>query len=283
VHELLFGPSGVPHSAAKPTSEAGIRQVKKLQLGAMEMAFVHSVSIGEESARKLSAVARTEGVALSIHAPYYINLNSREPDKVAASKERILKAARAGSWAGARNIALHLAFYHGDPPADVYGRVRDGLVECLARLSAEGICDVILRPEVMGGQAEFGTLDEVLDLSVELEGVLPCVDFAHLHARSAGGYNTYVEFAQVLRRIEERLGRRGLDDAHIHVSGIAYGPKGERNHLVLQESDFNYSALLQALIDFEVKGLVICESPNQEDDALLLQQTYHTLFSAPSD
>jgi deoxyribonuclease-4 len=277
MQELLFGPSGVPHSAARPTSEAGVRRVKELNLGCMEMAMVQRVSIGEESARKLHVLAQAAGVALSIHAPYYINLNSREPDKVGAAKERILKAARAGHWTGARNIALHLAFYHGDPPAQVYARVRDGLAECLACLSAESITDVVLRPEVMGQPVEFGTLDEVLALSVELDGIQPCLDFAHLHARSAGGYNTYDEFAQVLSRVEHKLGRRGLDDIHIHVSGIAYGPKGERHHLVLQESDFNYRALLQALRDFDVRGLIVCESPNQEDDALLLQETYREL------
>jgi deoxyribonuclease-4 len=274
---LFFGPSGVPHSAAKSTSEAGIRRVKELNLDCMELAYVQRVSIGEKSARKLRVLAQEEGVALSIHAPYYINLNSREPDKVEASKERILMAARAGHWTGARDIALHLGFYHDDPPARVYTRVRDGLAECLDRLRGEDITDVILRPEVMGQQAEFGTLDEVLDLSVELDGVLPCIDFAHLHARTEGAYNTYDEFVHVLRQVETRLGRRGLEDIHIHVSGIEYGPKGERNHVILQESDFNYRAFLQALKDLSVKGLVVCESPNQEDDALLLQKAYQEL------
>jgi deoxyribonuclease IV len=274
---LLFGPSGVPRSASKPTTEAGIRRIKELNLGCMEMAFVRRVSIGEESASKLRGLAQAESVVLSIHAPYYINLNSHEPEKVNASKERILMAARAGHWTGARNIVLHLAFYHDDPPSQVYARVCEALVECMTRLSAEGITDVILRPEVMGQQSEFGTLEEVLDLSTEINGILPCVDFSHLHARTTGAYNTYDEFAQVLSQVEHKLGQRGLEDIHLHVSGIEYGPKGERNHLNLQESDFNYRALLQALKDWNAKGLVVCESPNQEEDALLLQKTYQEL------
>ncbi len=241
------------------------------------MALVQRVGIGEETARKVRATAEAEGVRLSIHAPYYINLNSREPDKIEGARDRILKAARAGHWTGARDIALHLAYYHGDPPREVYARVKRHLAELLAILHDEGIDDVRLRPEVMGEPTQFGTLDEVLDLSAEIEGVLPCIDFAHLHARTIGGYNTYDEFCEILREVEAGLGRPALDDMHIHVSGIAYGPKGERNHLILEESDFNYEDFLRALKEFECHGLVVCESPNQEVDALLLQETYHSL------
>ena len=81
----------------------------------------------------------------------------------------------------------------------------------------------------------------------------------------------------MLLRVEERLGRAALDNMHIHVSGIDYGPKGEIKHLDLDESDFQYAELIKALADYNVKGIVICESPNLEQDALLLQATYHTL------
>jgi deoxyribonuclease-4 len=102
------------------------------------------------------------------------------------------------------------------------------------------------------------------------------MDFAHWHART-GIFNSYQEFTSILRQIKERLGKAALDNMHIHVSGIAYGKKGETKHLNLEESDFQYIELLRALKDYDVKGLVICESPNLEEDALLLQATYNTL------
>ena len=101
----------------------------------------------------------------------------------------------------------------------------------------------------------------------------PCIDFAHWHART-GKFNSYAEFTAILLQIEERLGRTALDNMHIHVSGIRYSKKGELNHLDLEESDFCYTELLRALKDYDVKGMVICESPNLEQDALLLQATY---------
>jgi deoxyribonuclease-4 len=43
------------------------------------------------------------------------------------------------------------------------------------------------------------------------------------------------------------------------------------------ESDFQYWEMLRTLKDYDVKGMVICESPNREEDALRLQATYNSL------
>jgi len=137
-----------------------------------------------------------------------------------------------------------------------------------------GVC---IRPETAGKVSQFGTVEEILNLCTEVEGLAPCMDFAHWHART-GGFNSYREFALVLLQIEEKLGRVALDNMHVHVSGIAYGGKGEIKHLNLKESDFQYAELLKALKDYDVKGIVICESPNLEEDALLLQATYNALL-----
>jgi deoxyribonuclease-4 len=249
--------------------------VAELGLGCMEMEFVRRASMGESTARIVAETAVRNGVQLSAHAPYYINLNAREPEKVRASQERLLQTARIASWCGARSVAFHTAFYLGDPPEQVYRVVKQRLQEVMEQLRQEDI-HVWIRPELMGREAQFGNLEELLDLSLELEMVAPCIDFAHYHARG-GKNNSYDEFISILSRIEERLGRSALDDIHIHVSGIAYGSKGEIKHLNMEESDFRYVELIRALKDLDVKGLVICESPNLEDDALLLQSTYQSL------
>jgi deoxyribonuclease-4 len=89
-----------------------------------------------------------------------------------------------------------------------------------------------------------------------------------------GKFNTHEEFSFVLKRVEERLGREGLDNMHIHVSGIEYSDKGEKKHLVFAESDFKYRELAQAFCDFNIQGMVISESPNLEVDALALKGEY---------
>ncbi|MCC6057402.1 MAG: hypothetical protein LM568_00600 [Desulfurococcaceae archaeon] len=105
----------------------------------------------------------------------------------------------------------------------------------------------------------------------------PCIDFAHLHVRTNGKYNTYEEFRQVSELIEKRLGREVLDNMHIYFSGIEYNEKGEVKHLNLKELDFNYRDHAKVLKEFKVKGIMISESPNLEEDALLLKQTYENI------
>jgi hypothetical protein len=85
--ELLFGTGGTPHSAKTPSAIDGIKRIAELGLGCMELEFVHGVRMAENSARMVAETAQSLGVKLSAHGPYYINLNAREPEKIAARKE----------------------------------------------------------------------------------------------------------------------------------------------------------------------------------------------------
>jgi len=272
---LLFGTGGTPHSSKSKSTMDGIRRIAELGLGCMEIEFVQGVKMGEAGARLVGEVASKAGVKLSAHGPYFINLNAHEPEKIRASQDRLLQTARIASICGAESVTFHAAFYLGDPPEKAYSVVKKYLEEVMHQLKRENN-RVWIRPEIMGKLSGFGSIEEVLSLSTELERVAPCLDFAHWHART-GNFNSYQGFASILQQVEERLGRAALDNMHIHVSGIDYGKKGEIKHLNLKESDFHYAELLKALKDYDAKGIVICESPNLEEDALLLQATYKTL------
>jgi deoxyribonuclease-4 len=273
---LLFGTGGVPVSAESRSTEAGIERITELGLGCMEVEFVQGVKMRSEVAVAVGELAARKKIALTAHGPYYVNLNAVEPQKVHMSKERILQTARIAALFGARSITFHAAFYLKDSPAQTYAMVKKHLQEVVNTLRKEGN-KVTISPEVTGKPSQFGTLEELLQLSSEIEGVLPCIDFSHWHART-GKANSYQEFLAVLDMVENRLGRRGLDNMHIHLSGIAYGSKGEIKHLMLRDSDLRYAELLKALKERRAKGVVVCESaPYLEQDALLLQQTYRAL------
>ena len=272
---LRFGPAGIPLRAKARSTKQGVIEVKALGLDAMEVEFVRRISLTEQTAREVASVARGLDVALTVHAPYYVNLASPDKSKAEASAQRVYQSAVIGYAAGAWSVCFHAAYYMGRSSEEVYSIVKEALKSIVAKLRDEGI-EIWLRPEATGSPAEFGALDELLRLSSELEMVMPVIDFAHLHARSNGAFNSYEEFCSVLSAVENALGRDSLNNLHIHVSGIEYGDKGEIRHINLRESDFRYEDLVRALKDFNVKGVVISESPNLEEDALLMKKLYES-------
>ncbi|MBI3758472.1 MAG: hypothetical protein HY269_01805 [Deltaproteobacteria bacterium] len=134
---------------------------------------------------------------------------------------------------------------------------------------------VTLRPETMGKIAMLGSFEDTLEMSTEVEGVQPCIDFAHLHARPGdGSVNSYAEWDALLKKLKKKLGASALKNMHIHLSGIEYGPKGEKKHLPFADADLKYKALFKALADHKCSGRILCESPKMEDDAVLLMKAW---------
>ena len=247
--------------------------MKSLGLGAMELEFVHSVNISKEKAPEIRKIAEDNEIILTCHAPYFINLNSLEKPKVKASIERILNSARILNLCGGYSVCFHPGFYMKTDKKTAYDNVKKNLKIIIDTLKGENN-SIWVRPETTGKATQFGDVDEILQLSQELDNVMPCIDFAHFHARTNGKYNTYKEFASILEAIEKKLGKKGLENMHMHVTGIAYGEKGEKHHLTLKESDLKYEELIKAIKDFNVKGIAVSESPNIEQDALLMKKIY---------
>ncbi len=277
---FLFGTVGSPLSTPKKPggTPGGIMRLRELKLDALELAWVQSVRVGDETCAVIKSTAVEAQLALSVHAPYYINLNAQTKDLWLASRDRLLAAARAGYKAGATDIIFHPGSYMKGEPVVVNQIAVQRLTEIAAQLRAEGV-KVNLRPETMGKSAMLGTLEETIAWSREIEGVLPCIDFAHLHARAGdGSFNSYKEFSAALKLVKDGLGKRGLQALHIHLSGIDYGPKGEKKHLPLKEADLKYQELFRALVDAKAGGRILCESPRMEDDALVMQKAYQSLL-----
>lgn len=270
---LLFGTAGTPASSKENDSISGIKRVHELGLGCMELEFVRGVKMGERTAHAVRETAERLGIKLSVHAPYYINLNG-VGETLVKSKERILNSARIGRICGAKSVVIHAGFIQGGSRRAVYDNIKNQLIEIMEILKSEGV-DITLCVETMGRNSQFGSLDEALAIT-EVEGVMPCIDFSHLHAVT-GKNNSREEFVSILERVEDRLGHEGLLDMHIHVSGIEFSDKGEKRHLVFAESDFKYKELAHAFCDFDIGGMVISESPNLEVDALELKKEYDSI------
>ncbi len=266
--KLNFLTAGMP-LATKGGYDNAIEILKEKNLDGMELEFVHGVRMNE-NAKEIIKKASKDFV-FTAHGPFYINLNSNEEEKIDASVQRIIETAQVASEVGAYSITFHAAFYMGKEKEEVYKQVSKQIQRIE---NALGDTKMWIRPETTGKGTQWGDFEEIIRLSKEFEKVLPCVDFSHIHART-GEYNTYDGFAYVLDRIGNELGTFALENFHGHVAGIEYTAKGERHHLNLEESDMNYKDLLKALKDFAVKGAIVCESPNIEDDTQLLKQFYY--------
>lgn len=269
---LLFGPAGIPLSTPQPSLLKAIQRVKELGLACLEVEMVRGVRLATETARAVHQEAEKLGIALSVHAPYSINFLSPETGKRLSSQEQLLAAARLADLCGARSLVFHAGFYGQNTSMRAIQSLQETLKEVFSRLHQEKN-RVGLRVETMGKKSQFGTLEEVLTLCQEVPGLQPCLDFSHLYARE-GAANGYRHFVRILTKVEKKLGSRALHNLHLHVSGVQFGLKGEIKHLNLRHSDFLWEELIMALQDMEAAGLVICESPSLESDALMLQNYY---------
>lgn len=275
---FLFGTVGSPISTPKkPGGSVGaVLRLAEMGFHAFEIGWVRSVRVSEKTCADIKAAAAEQNVLISVHAPYYINMNADE-EEWPKSRQRLMDAARFGYLAGATDIVFHPGSYFERPPAEVLPPAIERLAGCVAELRAEDN-PVILRPETMGKSAMLGSLEDTLEMSRAIEGVQPCLDFAHLHARAGdGSWNTYAEWARLLEAYREALGPEALQKLHIHMSGIEYTEKGEKNHLPLEEADLDLDAILQALFDFGCQGRILCESPVMEEDALLMQRRWRKI------
>lgn len=274
--KLNFLTAGMPLSTGKASYGRAFEVLSELNLDGLEMEFVHGVRMSEETRKLVKAERENRKLILTAHAPFYVNLNSQEEDKVDASVQRIIETGLAAKDTGAFSITFHAAYYMKQDKEVVYQQVK----KCVGKISEffkKNDINVWIRPETTGKGTQWGDLNEIIRLSKEFDNVLPCIDFSHLHARSIGQYNTYDEFSKILETVGNELGQKALDNFHAHLAGIDYGDKGEKKHLILEESDMNYKDLLKVLKEFQVKGALVCESPNIEDDAVLMKEYYYSL------
>lgn len=273
-----FGTVGSPLATPKkPGGSVGaIEFSKSMGLNALELGWVQSVRVTEVTCAAIKAKGQEHQVSLSVHAPYFFNLNATD-EEWPKCRKRLMDAAIYGNLAGATDIIFHPGSYFGKDRREVLEIAIPRLQGCVEELHKAGN-PVTLRPETMGKSAMLGSFEDTLEMSKAIKGVEPCIDFAHLHARPGDGtMNTYDEWAALLKRYQKVLGKKALKRMHIHLSGIEYGPKGEKNHLELAKCDLKLDALYQALHDFGCAGRILCESPIMEEDALNMKKAWMEL------
>ena len=248
---IYFGPAGIG-----PVKDAikNLEMYHKLGLKACEVAFTYGIYIKrQEDAIAIGKKAKEIGIRLSIHAPYWINLNSAEKQKVEDSKKRILDCCKIGTLMNVSRVVFHAGFYGKMDRGETYQNIKKRILEMQEVIKKEKYTPK-LAPEIMGKVNVFGNIDEISRLHKET-GCSFCIDFAHILAR----YKSY--------QIRETLSEfKNSKELHIHLSGIEYGEKGEKNHKKTPEKE------LKKLISELPKNkniIIINESPSPIEDSVL--------------
>ena len=270
---LHFAVAGVPLSTRKPGGTVlGLRRSHELGITAMELEWVQRVPLSPERMLEIRETAEKFGMYLTVHAPYYINLNARETEKLIASKKRMLDALSMAEIAGVRSVCVHPAFYLGMDPVVAFENVKRAVGDVMD-YKQKLFPHVNLGLETMGKITQFGTLEEVLEISAAFD-IYPVLDPAHMHARTNGLINSANEWNEMFDLYEKYLGSKSLKSVHMHFAGIAYGPKGEKHHLPLEESDAKWRDFISVLVDRGIEGTVVSESPLLEGDTMRMRDEY---------
>ena len=247
---IVFGPSGL---GGVKEAISNLEEYHKLGFGACEISFTYGPYIkSEEDARVIGEAAERLGIKLSIHVPYWINLNSKESGKVEKSKERILECCRIGTWLGAYIVVFHPGYYSEDKE-ETYQNIKSRIIEIMQEMNEKEYTPK-LAPETMGKVNVFGSAEEISRL-VNETGCDFCIDFAHILAR-----DKEYRFDEVLKMFEKQ------DVLHIHFSGIEYGELGEKKHKKTTEDELR--ALLEHL-PRDKEFVIVNESPNPVGDSVL--------------
>lgn len=267
---LRFGPAGVPIDYKGPI-EGIPAHLRSLGLDAMEYEAVHGVRISEAKARKLGEEASANDVVMSLHAPYYVNLASKDKGVFERSVQRVVESLLAAEWMGAEAVVVHSGYYKGHESREsALKRVIEGYREALSRVELR---TAKVSPEVMGKGSQVGTLEEAVEICRQVGRCKPCIDWAHLYARSEGKFVVRQEdVIKVLEYVERELGREAVNPLHSHFSKIKYGRGGEREHLTLSEPGGpEWAIVCKTYLELGYSAVTISESPVLERDALIMK------------
>lgn len=274
-----FGPAGNAENFPYKSSVDAPAWLAQLGLDLYEYQCGKGVNIREETALVLGERARRAGIALSLHAPYFINLANPDPESLKKTTNYILSACRAAHWIGATRVTVHPGALMKRPRREAQNIALTSMKEVLKACDGEGFGHISLCPETMGKINQLGDLDEVLELCTLDERLVPCIDFGHLYARSLGADEGTEATVRILDRIAQVLGEERASKFHSHFSRIEFTPNGgEKCHRTFADHGGfgpDPEPLMGELARRGWSPTIICESAGtQADDALAMKRMY---------
>lgn len=285
----ILGPAGNCedfYDAGNKSSLDAPKWVFDMGLGAYEYQCGKGVKISEEAAKKLGARADEYGIALSVHAPYYISLSSVEKEKRDKSIDYILKTLRVAKAMGAKRIVVHSGTAGSITRREAMELAKDTLSRSVAAAKEAGFGDIFICPETMGKVKQLGSVDEVIELCQLDEMLIPTIDFGHVNSMTLGGLKTKADFEKIFDVLQNKLGGWRAKNFHAHYSRIEYTNAGEKKHHTLAEAEYepDFEPIAESIARRKLSPVIICESRGtQTRDAVRMQEIcrgYEDAFKA---
>lgn len=276
-----FGPAGNAESFPYKSSVDAPRWLQELGLDCYEYQCGKGVRVKEDTAVALGRQAQEHGIALSIHAPYFINLANPDPESQEKTIGYITSSCLVADQMGATRVVIHSGALMKRTREEAMNIALPFLRSIVAVCEDQGFGHITLCPETMGKINQLGDLDEVLRLCQVHESLIPCVDFGHLYARSLGKDEGAEAVERMLSRMESELGTDRASRFHSHFSHIEFTPNGgEKCHRTFDD-DGGYGPawepLAQAVAERGWSPTFICESAGtQAEDALTMKRIYQS-------
>lgn len=282
---ILFGPSGNSEAffaSGQKSSEQSAVWVKNMGLDAFEYSFGRGILMGESKALSLNQAFKENKVAISVHAPYYINFANPDDQKIQASIDYVIKSAQMVKLMGGTRVIFHPATQGKDKREVAFERTKENFKKLIAVIYELGMQDMTYCPETMGKLGQIGTVEELTELCLTDKIFVPTVDFGHINAREQGSLKCVNDYQSRLEYMIEKLGYERMKHFHVHFSKIQYTAKGELRHLNFDDTVYGpeFEPLAEALINLKLEPVIICESAgNQDADALYMKNTYFSMLN----
>lgn len=270
----------MPAIARKAGTLGSLDTIKELGLDGIEIQFTHGVNMKDEVAAEIKKKIEELDLTITVHGPFWINLNGEKMPTRYAGVNYIVEAVKKAHLMGAKSVTFHAAYMRGMAAEEVLANTVEMMKNVLKEMDKLEINDVKVAPELTGKESQFGSIDHLVMLNQELKDprTALCIDFTHNYARTIGEQNGRDAFQTILDKIKDGLGADYLKNLHMHFGGMIYGQKGEQKHRTLPEEDkFEWQTLIKVLKENNVGGWAAIETPDIEVSTKIAKDFYHSL------
>ena len=276
-HKVMFGPAGSPVNY-KGAAYKAPKYIKEEGLDSYEYQSPYGVRIGEKSAKILKEESEKHDILISMHGPYYINLCSKEEEKIKKSLNHLIATARAGEWMGAYRLVFHPGFYSNRKPEKAMKFPKTLLINYLKSWKPKVLKNLPLHQKLQANvhsREMFQKLSNYVQVLIILNQQLISPMFM---PEARGFLNKKEDYNCIFSQLEDNL---DIDILHCHFTTIEYGNGGEVKHHTLAESNEygpDIKDLLANLIDNGWRANIICETPLRDEDALKMKELYESMI-----